>query len=265
MRSPPLHIAVIALAFAIASCGAAPREAASVPANPITDTPGSVVLPVDPSELAPMAKATAIPLDEALSQTLTAKKLGISLRYPATIYSADCDQDIPLQARELVDGVIFTTTYSLAEDCVTRATPSPADVVNQAIARKISATDMDFFQKIVGGWAMIHVRPARTEAELTTFVDTVFSKRCMMGERAENGENVRIFVQARPEFTDTETAMICGDSFTWNTTHGIALYSSLGSKNGGGVEIVGRQSFLDSSGQATTVYDFEIMKSLELL
>ncbi len=266
MRSPLLRSALACLlTVSLASCAArTPKEAATDPGNPLTDKPGSVVIPVDPNELAPMAKATAIPLEDALSQRFASKKLGITLRYPETIYSADCDADIPLQARELKDGVIFTTTYALDTDCKTRVSPSPTDVVDEAVRNGASATDGDVFQAIVGGWAMIHVRPAKTEADLAAFVDAVFSKKCVMGERTENGENVRIFVQARPEFTDAQTAMICGDSFTWNKTHGIALYSSLGSKNGG-PEIVGRKNFLGSNGQATSVYDVEIMRSIELL
>jgi hypothetical protein len=266
MHSPLLRTSLLLLTVSFfASCApATPKEAASPEGNPLTDEPGSVVIPVTMDPPAPK-DPNVLTLDEALSEQFASQKLGITLRYPKTIYSVDCDADVPLQARELKDGVIFTTTYVLGEDCKTHVEPSPSDVVNEAVQKGISATDAGFFNAVVGGWSMIHVRPTKNETDLQAFVDAVFSKQCQITERGENGDNVRIFVGPRPEFKeDTDAFLLCSDSFTWNKPHGIALYSSLASKNGGGFEIGGK-SFIDSSGSETQIYDFEIMRSLQML
>lgn len=199
---------------------------------------------IEASSVAPAqssARPTPVTLEQALDREFSSQKLGIAFRYPSTAFFWDCGDPIPVTAREKEYSVEFVLDHPFDPSC--------AEFPNNV-------------------YSVIYAQRVLNKADLRQFIDRVFSPNCEISEESEYEENgsefTRVFLQSknRPKH---EPDFECSESVAWNRTAGVAMFSPLGSKNGGGIDWPSQAEILMPDGSTETAFDYLIMQSVRYL
>jgi hypothetical protein len=188
----------------------------------------------------------ALSYEQALPNVFTSERLGIDVRFPSVMYDMDCGRELPVVAEEKEFTITFTPTELLNGDCA---------VIMDAVGKEERAKQ---FQ------ATIHVQRAKSSDEVRQFIDRVFSPDCLITEENEyNGTNFMFLASKNPP--KDEPDFLCSETVRWNKEKGVVLFSSLGSKNGGGIEWGSAKPFLMPDGSIEYSFDYAVMQSIRYL
>lgn len=188
------------------------------------------------------ASSQPIPYEQALNRTFSSQTLGIALRYPSTAMVGDCADPFPVTAVERAFSVAFTLDHAPDADC--------ASVAGNVFAK-------------------IHAQRANDLADVRAFIDRVFSPDCEIAEQQDvadaTGDDFTLILMRSKDAPKDAPDFACGESIVWNRTAGVVLFSSLGSKMGGGVEWPSPTEILMPDGSTERIFDFLIMDSIRFL
>jgi hypothetical protein len=187
----------------------------------------------------PQTQSSVLPMPESLDREFSSQKLGIAVRYPSTAVVGDCADPISVTAREKEYSVEFVLDHAPDPTCA----EVPGNVFNIIYAQRVS-----------------------TKTDLRQFIDKVFSPNCEITyEGEEDGDEFTgVFLRSKNPPTDAPD-FECSESVAWNRTAGVAMFSPLGSKNGGGIDWPSRLEIQIPEGITYQAFDFLIMDSIRYL
>lgn len=233
------HLSVFLLSLLLTACST------SVSTN-VEDTAASSssVAVSSASQSQSASSQPPVLLKDALDQTFSSATLDILVHYPSTVRIGECEEGIPVHAREGEYKIEFVVEHLPDETC--------GYLSSEVLAE-------------------IHVQRATELADVRAFVDRVFSPDCEI-TAAEDGDAYQmngdqythVFLHSKNPPID-EPDFACGEAITWNRTAGVVLFSSLGSKTGGGIEWPADREILLPDGNIEYAFDFLIMDSIEFL
>jgi hypothetical protein len=207
-------------------------------------------VPSQASSSSSQSQAAAVPMSVALDQQMVAKDLGISVRYPSTWFDLDCNVSVPVKAEKVAGAIVFSRTKAFDANC--KPLP-PSQFSLHGVTPRI---------------AVIDAQRVKTKTDLQKFVEKTFKKQCVIAGQEKQGDLTAVSLRSKKPLPKGEMDFKCSWIVDWNTAKGVAYFTRLGSKNGGGVIWPSEKPILITDGKTTFTensFDFAIPRTIKVL